>query len=723
MTHADPYMTMNFFATCPKGVEALLQDELTELGITENRQTVSGVYFSGELVDAYRVCLWGRLPNRVLLSLYEGECETADDLYNAVQQVQWLDHLRSEGTLTVDFTGKGREINNTRFGAQRVKDAIVDQIRQLTNNRPSVDRASPDIRVNVHLHKGKVSVAIDLSGESLHRRGYRKETGAAPMKENLAAAVLRRAGWHHEMAERKVLLDPMCGAGTLLVEAALMAADIAPGILRERFGFRRWLKHDRSLWADLMVEARARKEEGLAKLSHRFIGQDLDRKVLGHARTAADNAGVGEFIEFKAGDAAHLEAPEGTPENGGMLISNPPYAERLGEAPQIIQMYKELGYQLKEHFAHWKVALFSGNPDQCRAVGLKADKHYKLYNGAIECRLFLYTLYPQDPERKQKQSRGHQLTDTAEMFANRLKKNRKQLAKWARKNDIECYRIYDADMPEYSVAIDVYGDWLHIQEYQPPRNVDQIKAYARLQDVVQLAPEVLEVNPARVVLKQRSRQKGTEQYQRQDETKNFFEVAENGCRLKVNLHDYLDTGLFLDHRPARKMVKEQSSGKDVLNLFCYTGTASVHAAAGGAKTTTSVDMSATYLGWAMQNMELNGYSGGDHRFVQSDCIKWLKSQRQPAYDLIFMDPPTFSNSKRMDDVLDVQRDHVELIRLAMAQLRPDGKLIFSNNNRRFKLDYDALAEFEVRDISARTIDMDFKRNPRIHVCFEIVHSS
>ena len=362
---------------------------------------------------------------------------------------------------------------------------------------------------------------------------------------------------------------------------------------------------------------------------------------------------------------------------------------------------------------------------------LAVDKSYKLYNGAIESQLMLFNIRERTAEEKAQLEQAaaaksaadgtvsQPLSESATMVANRIRKNLKQLGKWARKQDISCYRIYDADLPEYAVAIDLYDDWAHVQEYAAPKSVDTVKAFARLQEVVQLLPELLSIPADQVVLKQRRRQQGTNQYEQHDQTANFMEVQEGGCRILVNLHDYLDTGLFLDHRPVRLKIQQEAAGKDFLNLFSYTSTASLHAAKGRARSTTSVDMSATYLNWARKNFALNGFSEASNSFVQQDCFRWLKAQKGELYDLIFMDPPTFSNSKRMADVLDVQRDHVELIQLAMALLRPGGKLIFSNNYRRFKLEATLSEQYEIRDITRQTIDLDFKRNTRIHQCFEI----
>lgn len=731
---------MKFFATCPKGLEPVLFDELQALNVETPKQTLAGVYFSGGLEAAYRACLWSRVANRVLFELHRCPAGTAEALYQGVQELKWLEHMRPEGTLLIDFTGQSEGINHSRFGAQKVKDAIVDQIRDETGRRPSVDRQKPDLRVNVHLQRGEATIAVDISGDSLHRRGYRLQSGAAPMKENLAAALLYRCGWPEKARQGQALLDPMCGSGTLLIEGALMAADIAPGLLRRDYGFSYWTQHNNALWQTLLGEARERREVGLKRVTSRFEGFDADAKVLNIARDNARRAGVENLIHLERRELSRLSHP--AIDTQGLVLTNPPYGERLGDEPTLFFLYQHLGERLKAEFAGWQAAIFTGNPELCKMMKLAADKTYKLYNGAIPSQLQIFNIRARTEKELAEASRPQalpaseqvkanvdsvvdvessvvELSDGAQMLANRLTKNLKQLSKWAKRQDISCYRLYDADLPEYSAAIDIYNDWVHVQEYQAPKSVDVVKAFARLQEIVAVLPTVLQIPAKNIILKQRRRQQGANQYEKQDQTERFMDITEGGCRMLVNLEDYLDTGLFLDHRPIRLQIQQQAKGKDFLNLFSYTGAASVHAAKGGARSTTSVDMSATYMNWAKKNFALNGYSEARNYFLQEDCVKWLKAQKGQSYDLIFMDPPTFSNSKRMHDIFDVQRDHGELIHLAMGLLRPEGKLIFSNNYRRFKID-SALAErYQVVDITRKTIDLDFKRNSRIHQCFEI----
>ena len=318
------------------------------------------------------------------------------------------------------------------------------------------------------------------------------------------------------------------------------------------------------------------------------------------------------------------------------------------------------------------------------------------------------------------------------MFANRLRKNQRHLARWARREGVTCYRVYDADLPEYAVAIDRYEEWVHVQEYQAPKTIDPQQAAARLADVVAVVPAVLEVAPERVVVKVRSRQRGNEQYRRRGEGGTAVEVQEGGLRFLVNLTDYLDTGLFLDHRLVRARIRELAGGRRFLNLFAYTGSATVYAAAGGALATTSVDLSRAYLDRAADNLVLNGFmtaeEGGGHNLVRADCMEWLGTQtslprgERAPYGLILLDPPTFSNSKRMEGILDVQQDHVRLIRSAAGLLDDDGVLLFSTNSRRFVLDVAALTDLVVDDITRSTVPPDFARNPRVHRCWSITRS-
>lgn len=714
-----------FFASCPKGIESLLAEELAGFGADTVRETVAGCYFSGSLAVAYQACLWSRLANRILLMVAHFQAGDRDVIYAGIQTVDWDDHIDPGKTLAVTFTGSSPEIRNTHFGALLVKDAVVDQLIARTGKRPSIATKAPDLRIHVRLHKGKVQVGIDLSGDSLHMRGYRRDVGKAPLKENLASAILYRAGWRELAREGASLVDPMCGSGTFLLEGAMIAADIAPGLLRARFGFDRWPGHIPSIWRDAMGDARERRQAGLDGMKNVFLGYEADQWIVRQGLANAQRAGLSKRICIEQAELANLHQVD-CPE--GLVVVNPPYGERLGDEASLVYLYQNLGEKFRTTFKDWQGAVFTGNPGLGRRMGIRSRKQYTLYNGALECKLLMFANEEQwfagydarDKETANKAPvQSAPLTAGATMFANRLRKNLKQMSKWAKRQDVQCYRLYDADMPEYAVAIDLYGDKVHVQEYKAPASIDEAKATERLQDVMSALPEVLSVSPKDIALKNRAKQSGKKQYERQADKNEFFEVKEGSGRFLVNLNDYLDTGLFLDHRPLRLRIAREAADKRFLNLFCYTGATTVHAAVGGARSTTSVDLSKTYLDWARKNLALNGFSDR-HQLEQADCMRWLVDAKG-QYDLIYIDPPTFSNSKRMTDVFDVQRDHIELLRLAMKRLAHGGTLYFSNNYRRFKLDESLADEFEVKDITGETLEKDFERNRRIHQCWKIQH--
>jgi 23S rRNA (guanine2445-N2)-methyltransferase / 23S rRNA (guanine2069-N7)-methyltransferase len=421
---------------------------------------------------------------------------------------------------------------------------------------------------------------------------------------------------------------------------------------------------------------------------------------------------------------------------------NPPYGERLGDLRELAPLYAQLGDALKVHFNGWVAAVLTGNPPLGLELGLKAKRTHTLFNGPIECRLLRFDVGLQHFATKRApgelpafDAESARARPGAEMFANRLRKNVKTLGAWAKRDEVACYRVYDADMPEYAFSIDLYQAhvapnaddgrrWLYLQEYAPPATVDPAKARARREEAYSVIPEVLGIPRERVHLRVRRKQKGGSQYEKLAERGEFHTVGEGGLQLLVNFTDYLDTGLFLDHRPTRARIRELAKGKRFLNLFAYTCTATVFAAAGGAVATTSVDLSRTYLDWAKRNLELNGLRDSSrHKLLQEDVVDWLAQPVRERYDLIFLDPPTLSRSKRMAGELDVQRDHVQMIHGALARLSPGGLLIFSTNYRKFRLDSAALGAFDIRDVTTATIPKDFARDAKIHQCYEIRLSS
>ncbi|WP_422646210.1 bifunctional 23S rRNA (guanine(2069)-N(7))-methyltransferase RlmK/23S rRNA (guanine(2445)-N(2))-methyltransferase RlmL [Xenorhabdus stockiae] len=690
------------------------------LGAQSCKIAQGGVHFKGDERVMYKSLLWSRLASRILLPLNEFKVYSDLDLYLGVQSIDWTEIFSVDSTFAVHFSGTNEEIRNTQYGALKVKDAIVDCFMRKTKQRPDVAKQQPDVRINVFLNKEKASVSLDLSGEGLHIRGYRDLAGQAPLKENLAAAVVMRSGW----SMGTPMVDPMCGSGTLLIEAAMMAADCAPGLNRQRWGFTSWLKFDETIWREVTTEAQVRFRRGLQETSSRFWGLDIDRRVMDMARSNARRAGVSQLIEFQQGDASKLENPlqEGVT---GTVLSNPPYGERLESEPALIALHNVFGRIIKNRFPGWRLSLFSASPELLSCLQLRAEREFKAKNGPLDCVQKNYSIQKNDAIQQNEQASGKpQPLDggIAEDYANRLRKNEKKLSKWAKQQGIDCYRLYDADLPEYNVAVDRYADKVIVQEYAPPKSVDANKARQRLFDVISATMNVLGLQSNQLILKTRQRQKGKNQYEKLAEKKEFFLVNEYGAKFWVNLTDYLDTGLFLDHRIARKKLGEMSQGKDFLNLFSYTGSATVHAGLGGARSTTTVDMSRTYLEWAEKNLQINGLAGRQHRLIQADCLGWLAQTRE-QFDLIFIDPPTFSNSKRMEDTFDVQRDHIDLMKQLKRLLRRGGTLMFSNNKRGFKMDFAELEKLGLvaEDITEKTLSQDFARNRQIHNCWLLRH--
>lgn len=779
-------MALPFFATVPRGMESLLAGELRSLGAEHVKQARAGVSFQGTLETAYRVCLWSRLAGRVLLPLATGPAADGDELYATTYRVDWDAHLGVDGTLAVDFSGVSDTIRDTRYGAVRMKDAVVDQFRaRHGDRRPSVDTRAPDLRINGHLVRGRVTVSLDLSGDSLHRRGYRTDRVQveAPLKENLAAAVLLFAAWPQEAAGGGSFLDPLCGSGTLTIEAAFMAADIAPGLLRAEglngFAFLRWRGHDAAAWERLVGEARERRAAGLGRLKTAAPGQtvggsDHDPRAVRVAQACVEHAGLGGAVAISQSELSDLRAPAAR----GLVAANAPYGERLGRREDAEALTRLLGERLRAGFGGWRTAVLAGSPHQTQMIGIPVKRDTTLHNGPLECTLAFYevgaggaaagaagasaadaprsaratvrssgtpsaapaTTSPAapTPEAEPAQTRpAGMLTGGAEQFANRLQKNLRRLGRQLRREDITCYRLYDADLPDYNLVIDVYGDWVHVQEYAPPAEIDPGKVRRRLEDALAMIGSVLEVPPERVVLKERRRQRGAAQYERRASGGDFLPVKEDDLTYLVNLRDYLDTGLFLDQRLTRRLVRRLAGGRRFLNLFAYTGTMTVDALAGGSPASTTIDLSSTYLEWARRNLEANGFSAelepsgtatqgrptppaSSNRLVQADCLRWV-AEAEGEYDLIWLDPPTFSNSKKMGRAtFDVQRDHADLIRMTARRfLAPGGVLLFATNRRGFKLDHGELGGLTVKDLSRATLPFDCTRGANRHHVFRV----
>jgi 23S rRNA (guanine2445-N2)-methyltransferase / 23S rRNA (guanine2069-N7)-methyltransferase len=723
---------LSMIASCPRGLADLLAQELNACGASGIRERNTGVSFQGTLECAYRVCLESRTANRLFLEIASFEAPTTEEFYAQVRRIDWTQHLGPQATLACDFSGQHPQITHTHFGALKLKDAICDGLRAWAGYRPDVQRERPDVRVHAHANGAQVTVSIDLSGESLHRRGYRGAAGEAPLKENVAAGILLRAGWPQLAAEGAGFLDPLCGSGTLVIEAALIAAQRAPGLRRDYFGFLGWRGHDPERWARVQTAAQAR-VRAVPPGHQPLRGVDRDPASIHAAVGNAQRAGIAPWVHFATGMLVQAQPLPG--EIPGLLATNPPYGVRMEDIATARVVHRELGIVLREQFQGWHAAVFTGTPELGLELGIRARRTHVMWNGAIECRLLRLTVEAAS-FREVGQKRTGLTADAqsaaapgARMFANRLAKNLKRLDSWARDAGVFNVRLYDADMPEYALAIDRYGirgeagpeDWLYVQEYEAPASIDPEAVRRRRGEALSVLSEVTGVPGERIRVRLRRKQSGAAQYRKLESQAVFHMAREAGLRFWVNFDDYLDTGLFLDHRITRERLGGHAQGRRFLNLFCYTATATAHAAAGGARASTSVDLSRTYLQWARRNLDLNDIPREPHQLVQADCRQWLDEAVAAGerYDLIFLDPPTFSNSKRMQGVLDVSRDHRTLIDLCTQLLNPDGLLVFSTNAQRFKLDESISERHAVTDISRATIAPDYERNPRIHRCFEI----
>lgn len=728
------------FATCPRGLEPYVGRELRALGARSVRPLRAGVSFAGDLRTAYRACLWLRTASRVLLHVADVPSTTSDMLYEAIRELPWEDHLAVDGTLAVDVTGHSTGIRNTVFGAQRVKDAIVDRFRDSVGSRPGVDLSAPDVRINVRIGEKCANVAIDISGDALHKRGYRepKVQVQAPLKESLAAGVLFAAGWPEIAMEGGSFADPLCGSATLAIEAAWIAADVAPGLLRPRWGFSAWGGHDASVWDAVVTEAAERRVAGLA-VQRSIVASDFDPRAVAIASECVRRAGLEGVVSVEKHPLVAARPADGT--TPGLFATNPPYGQRMSSVAGGRHIAEELAATVSRWYGAWTCGIFTSDADFPSRFGATPERRVELYNGPTPATVFVFppsrgavcrANRPEDAGASPTEDCTRVPPDeAARAFTNRLTKMAKHHGQWARRSGISCYRVYDADLPDYAVAIDVYNGagpdegrrWVHVAEYAAPSEIDPDKARARLEEVIAAVPQVLDVDARDVFLKVRQRQRGAAQYSAVSRTGVTGIVAEDGLLFEVNLSDYLDTGLFLDHRMTRKLLRDMARGTRFLNLFAYTGAASVHAAAGGAVSTTTIDLSATYLAWAERNMLRNGFMGGAHERIRADVGEWLASQAKTRerYGLIFLDPPTFSNSKRMEGTLDVQRDHVELIVSASRLLEAGGTVVFSCNRRGFRMDVAELGNHGLRakDVTAQTIPRDFERRSGAHVTWLI----
>ena len=705
-----------FFASCLAGLEEQLASELKALGVRRTRPLGGGVAFYGPARLALKVCLWSRLASRVLVVEGRVDAADSDEIYEGVRALYWEDILPLKKTFAVRARGTNENLRNTHFTEMRVKDAICDRLDNLRGVRPSVDTASPDLVVDVRVHDARATISIDLSGTPLNKRAYfgRRAGSEMPLLCSYAAGLLALAKWGELSARGYRFVDTSQteegrayarkGAGAtsaarelslLEREARAMALDEAPGAARSEWGFTSWGRYREEEWNALLDEADDRAERAQEKRRPEAVDAPC---LVAALLVDPDN----EDASSATLDAAFVRVAADAPAGSVFaLVGGEGAAERFGD-----------------------------DPETCEKIG----------HGRIRIKARVYTSAPKAPETVTVPDAfggAEHVVDVHEsasaQFASRLRKVYKERRKWAKRDGATCFRVYDADLPEYSAAIDIYTGadafegktYVHVAEYAAPSSIDEGKARRRMSDILTLTPVVLGVPPENVFSKTRRRERGGGQYRDAGSKPFVITVEEDGSLFEVDLAGYMDTGLFLDHRDTRRMVGEMAEGKDFLNLFAYTGTASVHAAACGARTTCTVDLSATYLDWARRNMANNGFAGRAHRFERADVMQWITEARRARrqFDLVFVDPPTFSNSKAMGKrTWDVQRDHVELLIGVSRLLTPGGEAVFSCNLRTFKPNVEELEKYGVaiEDITARTIPHDFERNPRIHKCY-LVH--
>lgn len=723
----------SYWVTCADGLETLLQEELEGLGVQNIERFPGRLVFKGTLEHAYSICMWSRLASRVLTPIHVHELEfshdardVAEELYEGAMNFDWSLIFAPQSTFAVRLHIE-REIKvNSQFATLRVKDGIVDSFMEAVGKRPSIDIKQPEITIYALAGKTEHTYCLDLSGDSLHKRGYRRYMTDAPIKENLAAAILQKAKL---LANRPdIFLDPMCGSGTFIIEALMMLTDRAPGLVR-RFGFNGWNGHDHDLWMSIKAEAAERHQTALEQPLPKFYAFDADWEAVKATKQNIIAAGFERVLdqiqieERTLADWPNFEAEGKT----AFIVTNPPYGERLGDKASNRALYLGLSALLQKNFPNQTAAVIAAAVEQADVLALNDPKTMRLMNGKLPIYVRSGSVKPVaviKPFLETWQPQQFEAIEGAEDFANRLQKNMQTLKKWAVKENIHCLRLYDADLPDFNVAVDLYGERLHVQEYAPPKKIDPEKAKKRFNLALQAIRAVTGLGRDAIFIKTRARQEGKTQYTKQSTASKRFIVQEGKAKILVNLTDYLDTGLFLDHRQIRLRIANEARGKHFLNLYSYTSTASLHAALGGAASTTSVDLSNTYLNWSKENFVLNGltvdHADEQHQFFASDCFEWLKEGHE-QYELIFIDPPTFSNSKKFYGTFDVQRDHLSLLKRAMNRLTTDGTLYFSNNYRGFEMDEEILAFFDVEEITSETIGPDFKRNQKIHRAWKITH--
>lgn len=704
-----------FAASCTPGLEELLKQEIIRFKGRDIHTDSSIVKWTGDLRSGYKACLWSRYSSKILLHIDQFFINDDKELYSKSKNIPWTDHLSQEMTISVSATlSNDPVLTNSHYAALKLKDAIVDYFREKEGLRPSVKKSGADFQAHLHISGKCATVYIDFSGESLHRRGYRKFGGLAPLKETLAAAIVSLSGWDDTVSSDTVFVDPMCGSGTILIEAAMMWGKQAPGLSRKKFGFLRWKNHDEGLWSEIINKAVSIEEERFDKPWPTFFGYDSDPEMVRMANENIRQAGLEKYIVVRQSDIGAIQPSF---KGAGFCISNLPFGERIYTKKDIGFLYNGIGITLRHSFPGWQCGLLLTETDLIDKLSIVVETTIKLFNGPLLCRLLVGKATMPEGFSELGWQRLSLSDNDGGDFHNRLIKNLKKLDNWRKKERVSCYRVYDRDLPDYNVSIDVYEGRLLVQEFVNV-SVSKEKSEKKLQHILWILRSVFQIGRDRIFLKRRQRQRGKNQYQKTDDRGKFFRVSEGKCCFLVNFTSYLDTGLFLDHRRIRQHIGDIAQGKKLLNLFGYTGSVTVHAILGGAVSTTTVDLSPTYLEWARNNLLLNGIDPRNHRLIQGDCLPWMRQETE-KYDIIFIDPPTFSNTKKKNRVFNVQNDHGTLIHRALELLKPRGSVLFSTNYKGFSLDPSIFQRASVVEITSKTLSLDFYQKKKAHRCWHI----
>ncbi len=709
---------MNLVAASAFGLESLVKWELQELGYEPRVLTPGRIGFEGDWRDVAKTNLWLRTADRVLIQLMQFEARDFDAIFDSIKAFDWRSWLTPDTCFPV--TGRSRQSQLTSVPAiqRTAKKAIVDALR-LQHQVEDLPESGVKFPLDIAILNDIATITLDTTGPSLHKRGYRTSYGEAPIKETLAAAMVMLSVWNPE----RPLLDPFCGSGTIPIEAAMLAKSIAPGS-RRAFAWQHWPQTKGITTAEFVTNS------PVQDLSLQISATDSDPNVLKLARRNAERAGVDADIHFQHKTFEELRSKR----QYGCIITNPPYGDRLSDKRQLKPLYKSIPAVL-QRLPTWSHFIITSMPRFEAMIQKSATRRRKLFNGRIECMYYQF-LGPRPPKPKTSETETTRANperepsvvfggleskdyEQADLFATRLLKRSKHLRRWPTKQGITCFRLYERDIPELPFVVDRYETHYHITEYERPHDRDPGRHASWLDLMKKTVAKIFETPIQHVHLKSRQRQTGNDQHHRQSKAGQKRVVSEGGLKFLVNLSDYIDTGLFLDHRKTRQMVRQEATGKRFLNLFCYTGSFSVYAAGGNAQSTTSVDWSSNYLDWARENMLLNGFEGEHHRFVRTGTLEFL-SQLKPSekFDLVVVDPPTFSNSKRTENVWDVQRDHADLLNQLSRHVEIGGTVFFSTNFRKFKFVEEAVSGYEIREITNQTIPEDF-RNKKIHRCWKL----